>query len=116
MVVTQFGNVDGNMGVQMTDDSIHTALREISGKVGSLTTSVCDMKDSMERGRCEAISRNNALEETIAGVADDVALMKPHVEQFVVVKKRIVQAAAASILASLSLNFDSLLNALKLGR
>ncbi len=100
----------------MTDDSIHAALRDLSSKVGILDASVCDMKDSMERGRCEAIARNSAMEETIAGVADDVALMKPHVEQFVAVKKRIVQAAAASIIASLSLNFDSLLNALKFGR
>lgn len=100
----------------MTDDSIHTALRDLSSKVGSLTTSVCDMKDSMEQGRCEAISRNNALEKTIAGVAADVSLMKPHVEQFVAVKKRIIQAAVGSIIASLSLNFDSLLDALKLGR
>lgn len=91
---------------------LHKAVRDLCEKVGGLTASVCNMQNSMECGRQDAIERHNRLEKNVSEVTKDVQAMKPHVEQFVATKKTIIRAAAATIVTSLGLNWDTVSHAI----
>lgn len=92
----------------MSDDNIHACLQDLCTKVGGLTSSVCDLRSEMAQGRSAAIERHTSIEKTVSDLSDDVREMKPHVEQFVLVKKHIVRAAVMTILTSVGLNADSI--------
>ena len=86
------------------NEEMRNALIGMSEAIGGMQEAVSSLKSSMETGRAQAIERNKEMQEHLDSVAKDVSEMKPHVQQFVVVKKHIVRAALVSLATSLGLN------------